>query len=138
MACGRPGGFIYLITCERLCSLCLVNPDRWRHKPRDNMRPTWDHTGNSQTRPRPSAVARPGIYGTTGGYHIVSDNIMFKGHWVRKNFSSQFWDYRYSGPKRLSMPSEPFAGLPWFATQFFVTVSAPLVNRQGRGGGEEG
>lgn len=128
--CDKRAGYIYLITCERVCSKCLIEVPRW--KPRVDIDKDWDKFGEPYPDPRrvPSAVGRPGTYGTPGGYAVPGGRYRdFPYEWVRKHFSSRFWDSKHCGDE------QPYYGAPayfrtgWLASACFVSVSVPLVDR---------
>lgn len=109
--CGR-AGFIYLITCERVCSECLIQVARW--KPRVDVDAHWNTFGNPYPHPTltPSAIGRPGIYGTAGGYRrIFVLGRSYHSQWVLKNLSSRFWDAKHCGYAHRSLGVQAYNNL---------------------------
>lgn len=125
--CDKRGGYIYLITCERVCSKCLIEVPRW--KPRVDIVKDWN---DSYPDPRrvPSVVGRPGTYGTPGGYASPGSRYRdFPYEWVRKHFSSRFWDSKHCGDEHPCYGAPTFFATGWHASACFVSVSVPLVDR---------
>ncbi|KAG6354443.1 hypothetical protein INS49_004460 [Diaporthe citri] len=128
--CRQRGGFIYLITCERVCSLCLIEVPRW--KPRVSVQRDWNLFGAPYPHPKltPSAIGRPGVYGTAGGYQRPFGAIRtMRNFWIVKNAPSRFWDAKHCDRVRQARGIQSFKGSVWYASQLFVSVSVPLVDR---------
>lgn len=122
--CNKRGGYIYLITCERVCSKCLIDVPRW--KPRVDIDKDLGRFGKRHPDPGrvPSVVGRPGTYGTPGGYAVPWTRYRdLPYEWVRKRFSSRFWDAKHCGDE------QPYYGVGWHASACFVSVSVPCMDR---------
>lgn len=132
--CGKRGGFIYLITCERVCFECMLENRRW--KPREEVDEEWEYFGAPYTNPRlaPSVMTRPGLYGTPGGYyrHYVSSPRTSSNAWVSKKLCSRLWDTKLCDHKGSLHWIKSYSHTPWFVTPFFVSVSVPLVQSDRR------
>lgn len=136
--CRQRGGFIYLITCERVCSKCLIEVPRW--KPRVSVEKEWNLLGDPYPNPEltPSAIGRPGIYGTLRGYQRPF--VPVRAHrnlWILKNLTSRFWDAEHCGRAHIGCGVQDFNGTAWFASALFVSVSVPLVDHERREMDEE-